>query len=65
MMTQANTKKSFEVAGAANLRRQLHTDLNTRFLRNLPAFKTEGALSKDLEQLLDQLDQAEKTRRYS
>ena len=65
MMTQANTKKGIEVAGAANLRRQIRTEINGRFLRNLPAFHTERALPDDLEDLLDRLDQVEQVRRLS
>jgi hypothetical protein len=65
MMTQANTKKGIEVAGAANLRRQIRTETNSRFLHNLPAFKTERALPDDLEDLLDRLDKADRIRRLS
>lgn len=65
MMTQTNTKKGIEVAGAANLRRQIRTETNSRFLHNLPLFKADRALPDDLEDLLDRLDQADRFRRLS
>jgi hypothetical protein len=65
MMTQANTKKGIEAAGAANLRRQIRTETNSRFLHNLPLFKADRTLPDDLEDLLDRLDQADRIRRLS
>lgn len=65
MMTQASAKKNSDMVGAANLRRQIRTETNARFLRNLPNFKTDRALPDDLEDLLDRLEQVETTKRLS
>ncbi|MBS9721745.1 hypothetical protein JYU29_13730 [Tianweitania sp. BSSL-BM11] len=65
MMTQTNTKRGVEAAGAANLRRQIRTEINSRFLHNLPAFKMERTLPDDLEVLLDRLDHVDLGRRLS
>lgn len=65
MMTQQNVKKGIEMAGAANLRRQIRTEANVRFLRNLPNMKTDRRLPDEIEHLLDRLDQAETSRRLS
>lgn len=65
MMTQANPKKGMEMVGAANLRRQIRTETNARFLRNLPNFKMDRSLPDRIEELLDRLDQIEGKQRYS
>jgi len=65
MMTQTNAKKDVTMIGSANLKQQIRTETNARFLRNLPAFKTDRALPDVMEDLLDRLDQAERSRRLS
>lgn len=65
MMTQAKRTKNPDTQDAANIRRQLRSELNTRFLRNLPVFKAERDTPKNWDSLLDRLDQAEKSRRFS
>ena len=65
MMTQTNAKKDVTMIGSANLKQQIRTETNVRFLRNLPAFKADRALPDVMEDLLDRLDQAERSRRLS
>ncbi|HEV7417065.1 MAG TPA: hypothetical protein VGN98_12970 [Tianweitania sediminis] len=65
MMTQPNVKKGIDMAGSANLRRQIRTEANARFLRNLPNMKTDRSLPEEIEHLLARLEQAEGQRRLS
>lgn len=44
---------------SANLRRQIRTPANARFLGALPSFKVERELPRDLADLLQEIDHAE------
>lgn len=44
---------------AADLRRQIRTPVNARFLSGLPTFKVEQDLPRDLVDLLHEVDRAE------
>lgn len=44
---------------AAEVRRQIGTETMARFLKNLPAFRTEANIPKRFMELLDRLDRVE------
>lgn len=44
---------------SADLRRQIRTPANARFLGGLPSFKVERDLPRDLTELLREIDHAE------
>ncbi|RUZ71333.1 hypothetical protein EN943_34005 [Mesorhizobium sp. M7A.F.Ca.US.006.01.1.1] len=58
MMTR-NMGEKAEVL-AIEVRRQLGGEAMTRFLRTLPAFRTEADIPDRLRELLDRLDGAER-----
>ncbi|MER8971459.1 hypothetical protein [Mesorhizobium sp. M0800] len=57
MMPRRNGEK--RVGLAADIRRQLGTEATKRFLRTLPAFRTESDIPDRLKELLDRLDGVE------
>lgn len=65
MMVQTFTKKGQDPVGSANLRRQIRTEINARFLRNLPEFKIDQRLPHEINDLLEELDRSERQRRPS
>jgi hypothetical protein len=44
------------------IRRAIGTEGNARFLQRLPLFKTDHRLSEEMLEMLDRLDDAERTR---
>ena len=57
MMTRNNGDRRESLAG--DIRRQLSTEATTRFLRTLPAFRTEADIPDHFKELLDRLDGVE------
>jgi hypothetical protein len=57
MMTRNNGDRREGLA--ADIRRQLSTEATTRFLRTLPAFRTEADIPDHFKELLDRLDGVE------
>ncbi|MEP6568021.1 MAG: hypothetical protein ABJB10_23025 [Mesorhizobium sp.] len=57
MMTRNNGDRRENQA--ANMRRQFSTEATTRFLRTLPAFRTEADIPDHFRELLDRLDGVE------
>lgn len=57
MMSRRNGEKRDGLA--ADIRRQLGTEATKRFLRTLPAFRTESDIPDRLKELLDRLDGVE------
>ncbi|MER8417378.1 hypothetical protein [Mesorhizobium sp. M1329] len=57
MMPRRNGEKRDGLA--ADIRRQLGTEATKRFLRTLPAFRTESDIPDRLKELLDRLDGVE------
>ncbi len=57
MINRSNTQKPANLSD--NLRRQIRTPGNQRFLRGLPSFQIEQELPHDLIDLLRQIDRAE------
>ncbi|MBZ9795130.1 hypothetical protein [Mesorhizobium sp. ES1-4] len=57
MMTRNKLEKTERLA--AEVRRQFGAEATTRFLRTLPAFRTELDIPDRLEQLLKHLDRVE------
>ncbi|MER8404211.1 MULTISPECIES: hypothetical protein [unclassified Mesorhizobium] len=57
MMPRRNGEKRDGLAG--DIRRQLGTEATKRFLRTLPAFRTESDIPDRLKELLDRLDGVE------
>ena len=57
MMTHNNAKKGERLA--TEVRRQFGAEAMTRFLRTLPAFRTEADIPDRFRELLDRLDGAE------
>ncbi|MFD2054481.1 hypothetical protein ACFSQT_15705 [Mesorhizobium calcicola] len=57
MMTRNKAEKGERLA--AEVRRQFRAEAVTRFLRTLPAFRTEADIPDRLRELLDRLDGAE------
>jgi hypothetical protein len=53
-MTGNNGNRSEELA--ADIRRQFGTEATKRFLRSLPAFRTEADIPEQFRDLLDRLD---------
>ena len=56
-MTGNNGNRSEELA--ADIRRQFGTEATKRFLRTLPAFRTEADIPDHFRDLLDRLDGVE------
>jgi hypothetical protein len=54
MMVRNNGDRGEELA--ADVRRQFGTEATTRFLRTLPAFRTEADIPDHFRELLDRLD---------
>jgi hypothetical protein len=48
---------------ANNIKRQIRTEANARFLRRIPLFSVDTSLPQDLSNLLNQLDEAECSQR--
>ncbi|MER8374142.1 hypothetical protein [Mesorhizobium sp. M1409] len=59
MMTRKRTEKAERLA--TEVRRQLGAEAVTRFMRTLPAFRTEADIPDRFRKLLDRLDGAEKS----
>ncbi|MER9297525.1 hypothetical protein NKI38_13675 [Mesorhizobium sp. M0621] len=59
MMTQKKAEKAERLA--AEVRRQFGAEAITRFMRTLPAFRTEADIPDQFRKLLDRLDGAEKS----
>jgi len=57
MMTHNNAKKAERLA--TEVKRQFGAEAMTRFLRTLPAFRTEADIPDRFRELLDRLDGAE------
>ena len=57
MMTRKKGEKAEELA--AEVRRQFGAEAVTRFIRTLPAFRTEADIPDRFRELLDRLDGAE------
>ncbi|UVK47417.1 hypothetical protein BPNPMPFG_003190 [Mesorhizobium sp. AR07] len=57
MTTNNNAKKGERLA--TEVRRQFGAEAMTRFLRTLPAFRTEADIPDRFRELLDRLDGAE------
>jgi hypothetical protein len=57
MMTRNNRDRRESLA--ADIKRQFSTDATTRFLRTLPAFRTEADIPDHLRELLERLDGVE------
>ena len=57
MMTHNKAKKAERLA--TEVRRQFGAEAMTRFLRTLPAFRTEADIPDRFRELLDRLDGAE------
>ncbi|TPK96149.1 hypothetical protein FJ934_09915 [Mesorhizobium sp. B2-4-12] len=57
MMTRNKAEKGERLA--TEVRRQLGAEAMTRFLRTLPAFRTEADIPDRFRQLLDRLDRLE------
>ncbi|CAN7333077.1 hypothetical protein [Mesorhizobium sp. LjRoot246] len=57
MMTRNKGKKAEGLA--IEVRRQFTAETVTRFLRTLPAFRTEADIPERFRELLDRLDRAE------
>lgn len=60
-MSRSNGNQPTQLS--AQIRRQIGTADNKRFLRAMPLFKVDRELPKDLDHLLDELDRAEKRKR--
>ncbi len=57
-----NAAKNVDFTETSRLiRRELRTESNGRFLRGLPAFKTEYDLPDEMRDLLSQLERAERS----
>ncbi len=48
---------------AKDIRRQIKTQANARFLRRMPLFSVDHATPSDMWQLLDEMDKAEEDQR--
>ncbi|MER9305760.1 hypothetical protein NKJ06_25140 [Mesorhizobium sp. M0293] len=59
MMTRKKAEKAERLA--AEVRRQFGAEAITRFMRTLPAFRTEADIPDRFRKLLDRLDVAEKS----
>ena len=47
---------------SSGIRRQIGTEANRRYLRDLPIFRLDPKLPKSLGELLEEIDQAEEKR---
>ncbi|BCH20811.1 hypothetical protein MesoLjLc_05690 [Mesorhizobium sp. L-8-10] len=60
-MSRSNGNQPTRIS--AQIRRQIGTAENKRFLRAMPLFKVDPELPETLDHLLDELDRAEKRKR--
>jgi hypothetical protein len=49
-----------EIKLSTLIARSIHTDVNGRFLRNMPAFRADDRLPDEFQSLLGALDRAER-----